>query len=68
MPVYWNHGTLRKNQEEKRNKPMLCWVQCPSPIIPIFHYSKIPVFDSFSPDLHVGAEEGTRTPTGTTPH
>ena len=36
--------------------------------IPFTHYSNIPVFDSSIANLHVGAEEGTRTPTGTTPH
>jgi hypothetical protein len=58
MLEYWNSGTLRKNQKEKWNKPMLWWVQFPAPIIPIFHYSNIPVFDSIIPTLHIGAEGG----------
>jgi hypothetical protein len=31
---------------------MLCRVQCPSPIIQIFHYSTIPAFDSIFADTN----------------
>jgi len=37
---------------------MLYWVQCHSPIIPIFYYSNIPVFDSNFADTNHGYGHG----------